>query len=99
MMFKTLAQKSQSVQQVAGVFYQNQVFQNCPGNSFSTKRPIPHKTYRKKSPPKSIFLEKCRESQKREVNSIGGKSFEPRNKPSYFPLYWSFNKDPCNGLL
>ena len=24
---------------------------------------------------------------------------EPRKKPSYFPLYWLFNRDPCNGLL
>ena len=23
---------------------------------------------------------------------------EPRNKPSYFPLYWLFNRDPYNGL-
>ena len=26
-------------------------------------------------------------------------SFEPRKKPSYFPLYWMVNRDPCNGLL
>ena len=24
---------------------------------------------------------------------------EPRRKPSYFPLYWLFNRDPYNGLL
>ena len=24
---------------------------------------------------------------------------EPRKKPSYFPLYWLFDKDPYNGLL
>ena len=26
-------------------------------------------------------------------------SFEPRKKPSYFPLYWLVNRDPYNGLL
>ena len=25
--------------------------------------------------------------------------FEPRKKPSYFPLYCLVNKDPYNGLL
>ncbi len=25
--------------------------------------------------------------------------FEPWKKPSYFPLYWKVNRDPCNGLL
>ena len=24
---------------------------------------------------------------------------EPRKKPSYFPFYWLFNKDPSDGLL
>ena len=24
---------------------------------------------------------------------------EPRKKPSHFPLYWLFNRDPYNGLL
>ena len=24
---------------------------------------------------------------------------EPRKKPSYFPVYWLFNRDPYNGLL
>ena len=27
------------------------------------------------------------------------KSHEPRKKISYFPLYFSFNRDPYNGLL
>ena len=27
------------------------------------------------------------------------KTFEPRKKPSYFPLYWLVNRDPYNGLL
>ena len=26
-------------------------------------------------------------------------SYGPRKKPSYFPLYWLFNRDPYNGLL
>ncbi len=26
-------------------------------------------------------------------------SVEPREKPSYFPLYWLVNRDPNNGLL
>ena len=26
-------------------------------------------------------------------------TFEPRKKPSYFPLYWLFNGTPYNGLL
>ena len=26
-------------------------------------------------------------------------SFEPRKKPSYFPLYWMVIRDPYNGLL
>ena len=25
--------------------------------------------------------------------------YEPRKKPSYFPLYWFVNRDPYNGLL
>ena len=25
--------------------------------------------------------------------------YEPRKKPSYFPLYWLVNRDPYNGLL
>ena len=30
---------------------------------------------------------------------LGGIHFEPRKKPSYFPLYWLVNRDPYNGLL
>ena len=26
-------------------------------------------------------------------------TFEPRKKPSYFPLYWMVNRDPYNGLF
>ena len=26
-------------------------------------------------------------------------TFQPRKKPSYFPSYWLFDRDPYNGLL
>ena len=26
-------------------------------------------------------------------------TFDPRKKPSYFPLYWLVNRGPYNGLL
>ena len=34
-----------------------------------------------------------------DKNGIQQKTPEPRKKPSYFPLYWLFNRDPNNGLL
>ena len=32
-------------------------------------------------------------------NTEGNTTCEPRKKPSYFPLYWLVNRDPCNGFL
>ena len=32
-------------------------------------------------------------------SSLVKTTYEPRKKPSYFPLYWMVNRDPYNGLL
>ena len=39
------------------------------------------------------------ESKILEKKSCATKTNEPRNKPSYFPLYWLVNRDPYNGLI
>ena len=48
----------------------------------------------------TIFRFHVKLAECKHMGSEGKKQqCEPRKKPSDFPLYWLFNRDPYNGLL
>ena len=53
---------------------------------------------KKKMSPKNPQISEKHKFQVSEILIIL-EPVEPRKKPSYFPLYWLFNRDPYNGLL